>query len=290
MTQPEINVLNVFPGGLGGGNPAPIVTDASGLDAAEMKAIATRYGYESGFVFPAGDKEQADFQFRFFVPNHEMEMCGHATIGALWALRDQGSIAAGNYRIETLSGLVEADVPEDGPISISQPEGRVEKLAAGDRAKVLEVLRIAEGDLVEQRILNAATSRVKTLVPLASLKRLHSITPDFSRIKEVCESIGSTGLYPFAYNETIGQFSARQFPRASGYPEDAATGIAATALAFGLLVYKRAARGDKIIVNQGEAMGHPSRIAVSLREDGCILTGSCEITNATDAPKTEVGS
>ena len=30
-------------------------------------------------------------------------------------------------------------------------------------------------------------------------------------------------------------FDARQFPRASGYPEDAATGIAASALSFGLL-------------------------------------------------------
>src|SRR3546814_19694133 len=53
----------------------------------------------------------------------------------------------------------------------------------------------------------------------------------FTEMKAVCDAIESTGLYPFARVTAAGlAFEARQFPKASGYPEDAATGIAATAL------------------------------------------------------------
>ena len=90
----------------------------------------------------------------------------------------------------------------------------------------------------------------------------------------MCAQIGSTGLYPYALSGPH-RFDARQFPRASGYPEDAATGIAAAALAFGLLrLGLVAADGPGLHVRQGRAMGRPSRIAVRFRpEGGCWVGG-----------------
>ena len=74
--------------------------------------------------------------------------------------------------------------------------------------------------------------------------------------------IGSTGLYPYAIFDRDAQiFDARQFPRSSGYPEDAATGIAAAALSFGLLangIVEASAR--RITIRQGRAMQRPSEI------------------------------
>jgi predicted PhzF superfamily epimerase YddE/YHI9 len=53
----------------------------------------------------------------------------------------------------------------------------------------------------------------------------------------------------------------RQFPRASGYPEDPATGIAAAALAMSL--HSRHPRiGRRFKFYQGSAMGKPSLIVV----------------------------
>ena len=79
-------------------------------------------------------------------------------------------------------------------------------------------------------------------------------------------------------------FDARQFPKSSGYPEDAATGIAASALAFGLLCNGLVeASGRPIRVRQGRAMGRPSEIVVRLRRDGggavqgCWLGGRAEL-------------
>ena len=95
-------------------------------------------------------------------------------------------------------------------------------------------------------------------------REVHLLKPDVDRIEEVCDRIGSTGLYPYAIaNGKERIFEARQFPKSSGYPEDAATGIAAAALAFGLL-HDQVVEGDKrpIVIRQGRAMRRPSEIRV----------------------------
>ncbi len=94
-------------------------------------------------------------------------------------------------------------------------------------------------------------------------------------IETICESIGSTGLYPYAAIDLQEQlFTARQFPKSSGYPEDAATGIAAAALAFGLLRSGMVKTPNRpILVNQGRAMKRPSLISVRLETVDCDVVG-----------------
>ena len=286
MVSPQI--VHVFPLTSTGGNPAPVVLDAEGMSDADMQNVARSYGLETSFVLPATDRRRADFRFRFFVPLHEMEMCGHATIGALWLLRDAGRLPQGEVRIETVSGLVRGFAPPgDGLIRITQPEGQIDAVDFHKIQEVIDVLGLRSDDLTGP-ILNAKTSRVKTLVPLISPDVLNRITPDFGRMEAVCAAIGSTGLYPFAPDRREPElFHARQFPKASGYPEDAATGIAASALAFGLLSYGLATTASPDIrVRQGEAMGQPSEIHVQLIlsektgiPSGCLLGGICRIAD-----------
>jgi len=279
-------VVSVFPSGAGGGNPAPIVLDADGMSDDAMLATARAHALESGFVL-APESADADFRLRFFVPRHEMEMCGHATIAALWLMRDRGRIGPGAFSIETLSGRVRAEVPAGAArIAITQPRGEVTEIH-GDRADAIrDVLGIEPGECLDVPIVNARTSRTKTMVGIASPKQLHALQPDFARVEAFCADIDSTGLYPYAVNAgEANLYHARQFPRASGYPEDAATGIAATALAFGL--WHCGLVGDArapLRIRQGEAMGRPSEITVSFEFDGaddtparCWLSGTCDI-------------
>lgn len=276
---PRVYRVVVFAAGPGGGNPAPIVLDAETMSGEEMRAVAGSHGHESAFVLPPPAGSDCDIRLRFFVPNHEMEMCGHATVGAVWLLHHLGRLRQDRIAVATLSGKVEARIA-DGRVEISQPQGRVEALAQADVAAVLSVLRIDADALADLPVVNAATSRMKTLVPLKSAAVLNGLAPDFARVEGLCERIGSTGLYPFAKSaEGPHAFDARQFPKASGYPEDAATGVAAAALAFGLLEAGRVRADDAIDVLQGRAMGRPSRIAVRFRRDatggvaGCWLGG-----------------
>jgi PhzF family phenazine biosynthesis protein len=286
MSHPmtEIDLVNVFTHMGRGGNPCPIVVDASSLAAEGMQSVARHFGHESGFVLPAPNKD-SDYAFRFWVPRHEMEMCGHATIGALWLLATKGLLSGEQVRIETRSGAVTGYVDRAGSgepsVEISQPVGKVVDLSRSEEEDVLSVLKLSRRDLLDLPIQNAVTSRVKTLIPMKGVRELNELVPDPARIEACCGRIGSTGLYPYAVeHQGERRFEARQFPKSSGYPEDAATGIAAAALAFGLLRNALVERNsDRITVMQGRAMGALSEIRVRLgfaddRPVGCLLGGS----------------
>ncbi|AOK06361.1 PhzF family phenazine biosynthesis isomerase [Burkholderia sp. AU28942] len=277
----RVRLVRVFSTTDEGGNPAPVVLDANGWSDAQMKEVARRYGLESGFVMRAVDPRH-DFRFRFFVPNHEMEMCGHAALGALWLLRQTGAWRTNTALIETLSGSVEARYDaSDARIEVSQPAGRTEPVVdVALIARTLDVLNLVAGDLLPVGIVNATTSRTKTLVPVRSTSRLNAITPKLDQVEGLCDALSSTGLYPFSPVVSAPHvFEARQFPRASGYPEDAATGIAAAALLYGAHRYGLVAAGGRgIVVRQGVAMGRPSAITVNFRDpadkgSGCWLSG-----------------
>jgi PhzF family phenazine biosynthesis protein len=142
------------------------------------------------------------------------------------------------------------------------------------RADLASVLGTTVAMLGNGPIQNAWTSRVKTLIPIGSVEALDGLIPDFSRVRAMCDRIGSTGLYPYAINPEPGVVDARQFPQSSGYPEDAATGIAAAALAFGLLASGSAsAHASPLRVRQGRAMGHPSEISVRFAREGTAIAG-----------------
>jgi len=276
----QVSVVKVFEAGTNGGNPAPVALVADGMSTEDMRGVAARYGHESAFVLQP-QTETHDFRFRFFVPNHEMEMCGHATLGALWLLRRAGRWQSTTARIETLSGTVDAVFDaETQRIRVGQPAGETATVDnAALRATLLDVLGVDSNALLPLAVLNARTSRVKTLIPLRSARVLNALSPDFARIEEMCDALSSTGLYPFAPDAAEpGTFHARQFPRSSGYPEDAATGIAAAALLYGVRDLGLLPDGTPgITVRQGEAMGRPSAITVGWRLDdasnGCWLTG-----------------
>jgi PhzF family phenazine biosynthesis protein len=160
----------------------------------------------------------------------------------------------------------------------------VTPLDAAVVADVCAVLGIDRADLADRPLRNAVTSRVKTLVPMKDPEHLNRLTTNMKAVEAVCGRIGSTGLYPYAVLDArTAMFEARQFPRASGYPEDAATGIAAAALAFGLLHDGDIATDDRVIhVLQGRSMGCLSEIRVRIgfaggKAIGCLLGGDVSL-------------
>lgn len=283
----DLQFVRVFCAGVGGGNPAPVALHADELSSTDMMDVARTYGQESAFVCKPRDPRNT-FRFRFFVPQHEMEMCGHATLGALWLLRRSGAWHSLAATIETISGQVEARFDVDKrKIEISQPRGTVATIFDPELvARTLDVLGLPQEALLPLAIVNATTSRTKTLIPLASVERLHQIRPSFEGIEALCDALNSTGIYPFAVDSAQPlRLHARQFPRSSGYPEDAATGIAAAAAMVGARHYGLLPDGAAgMSVLQGFAMGKPSRIDLEWRDPrdasaGCWLSGAVEPTH-----------
>ncbi|KWT96944.1 Phenazine biosynthesis PhzC/PhzF protein [Variovorax sp. WDL1] len=282
----EVAGLRVFIHSPHGGNPVPLVADARHMDDEQMRSVAQRYGHESAFLLPASDA-RADWRLRFFVPRHEMEMCGHATVGALWGLRQWGIWTQPTAVVETLSGLVQVEWDgASGRAWVSQPAPTVRHLQDHERTCVARALGWRESRM-PPLVVNSCTSRTKTLVNVGSVEELQMLRPDCQLVEAACKAIDSTGLYPYAVDDRAadGVVFARQFPRSSGYPEDAATGIAAAAL-WGFLhqsgriaVGRADAPAAAFLVRQGDAMGKPSAIEIRPRrsEDGrvvgCWLSG-----------------
>lgn len=80
-----------------------------------MLKVAAELRYsETAFVKSLGDNR---FKIRFFTPVAEVELCGHATIGAFHALLEEGMVERDSvYEVETLQGVLGVEVKENGSI------------------------------------------------------------------------------------------------------------------------------------------------------------------------------
>ena len=115
--QVEIYQVDAFTDVHFGGNPAGVVPRAEGLPADLMQKIAREMNLsETAFVVDLrkddfeekrglGNQESGaaqtggtessicpDFEVRFFTPQSEVDLCGHATIGTFWLLAELGLI------------------------------------------------------------------------------------------------------------------------------------------------------------------------------------------------------
>ena len=98
------------------GNPAGVVPDASGLDAAQMQRIAAEVGFsETAFLVPdAADPRH--LTVRYFSALAEVPFCGHATIASAVALAERNG--PGRLTLHTMAGEVEVSsrYDEDGAL------------------------------------------------------------------------------------------------------------------------------------------------------------------------------
>lgn len=275
----ELFRLDVFTRTPGQGNPTGLVLKAESLSNEEMQAIAARLEVEMAFVLPPQQPE-ANLRLRYFSPATEMNLCGHATIGALWLLGEQGQLK-GKCGIETLAGVLSCQVEfENGQLQralMGQPIPTFEEIQP-DRAEVAQALglprRTIGGPLVA-----ASTGRPKLLIPLPDYTTLDAIRLDSATHAALCQRYGLTGLYPYTLtprNKMEGVTAeARQFPYGIGLHEDPVTGVAMAALSGWLLQSGAIAATSpetRLLLEQGHAMGRPGRAEIRLRHEDKLIT------------------
>lgn len=75
-------ILSSFISKFGGGNKAAVVFDDEGLNEKDMKAIAKYNNFSETAFISIKESCYPDFNIRYFTPEEEVDICGHAALAS----------------------------------------------------------------------------------------------------------------------------------------------------------------------------------------------------------------
>ncbi len=264
-------IVDAFTQELFGGNPAGIVLLGEKEFPEEMvmqkTAAELRYS-ETAFVRTL---ESGTFHTRYFTPEAEVDLCGHATIALFHALFEEGIIPEeGTFTNLSLAGLLEV-TRTDGMIFMEM--GAPESFGRIENAKALralysvmgipEAVGYLKGGLCPEMI---STGLPDIMMPVKDEEILHAIKPDFPELSVLSEEYDVVGVHAFTVEATDGQIHVRNFAPRYAIDEEAATGTSNGALTYYLYKNGLLKSGDQSVFIQGEAMGRPSEIVSIIEE------------------------
>lgn len=243
-----------------GGNPAGVVLDARGIPEAEMQRIATEVGYsETAFLLPRADGE---FDARYFSPRAEVSFCGHATIAATVAHAERHG--PGERVLHTRAGRVRVCVDDTLAATLISVEPQVMALDADDLDLILATLDWRSDELdpaLPPAIAYAGAWH--PVIAVATRARLAQLDYAFDALADLMARRNWTTLN-LIWRESAATFHARNPFPPGGVVEDPATGAAAAALGAYLAVHDALPAQRAFTIHQGEDMGRPSRLTVSV--------------------------
>jgi len=247
------------------GNPAGVLPDGDGLDTDQMGAIANELGAsETAFV---RESAVADRQLRYFTPETEVNLCGHATIASHALLYERGVIDAGNHTVETEAGVLEVSIGEDGLVWMTQNDPTVTELDV-DIARVANALGTDPESIsaVGLPIARTSTGLPFLAVPVEYFSDLSGMDPDQRAIAALSEEYDATGIYTFTFDTLEGESTlhGRMFAPSAGVEEDPVTGTASGAVGAYLDRIGALDETAAMTFEQGHFLDRPGTVSVSI--------------------------
>ncbi len=191
------------------GNPAAVMPLDRWLDDHLMQAIAAENNLsETAFAVPS-DREDADFDLRWFTPTVEVDICGHATIASGHVLLTGEAV-----RFSTRSGILTVSRRDDR-LELDLPAHHVEP---GVEPRLAEALGI-DGESFLGRSGNGSA-----IILLPDEAAVRAVTPDFLRLRTIDRLVIVTA--PGEHQD----IASRVFAAFHGIDEDPVTGSAHAAL------------------------------------------------------------
>jgi PhzF family phenazine biosynthesis protein len=206
-------VVDAFTDSLFGGNPAGVCILDSELDSAVMQSIAAENNLsETAFIV----KRDGSYSLRWFTPQVEVDLCGHATLGSAFVVMNFYETSANEVCFATKSGalsvsrnddLYELDFPARQAYSTQVTDEMIVAVGAG----VLEAYTFNDSkDL---------------LLLLANEAEVKNLNPDFNLLK----ALTNHAVIVTAKGDDA-DFVSRCFVPNFGIDEDPVTGSVHTAL------------------------------------------------------------
>ncbi len=199
---------DAFTDKLFGGNPAAICPLDKWLPDEVMQKIAIENNLAETAFFVKND---TGYKLRWFTPEYEIDLCGHATLASAHILFTElgykedeihfETVKAGTLIVKKDGDKYIMDFPSRPPINIESPVGLAEALS---EKKPIEVLRSRDYFLVYE-----------------SEDDIRDITPDFFALSKM----DTVGVIVTAPGKDV-DFVSRFFAPGAGIPEDPVTGSA----------------------------------------------------------------
>lgn len=191
------------------GNPAAVMPLDRWLDDSTLQAIAAENNLSETAFTVAADREDADYDLRWFTPTVEVDLCGHATLasGHILLTGEQVRFAtrSGILTVSRNGELLELDLPAHAP----EP---------GELAGLTEALGVS-GPVFIGRSGNGAA-----IVLLEDEDAVRAVQPDFAALRRIDRLVIVTA--PGGEQDV----ASRVFAAYHGIDEDPVTGSAHAAL------------------------------------------------------------
>ncbi len=208
------------------GNPAAVCLIVREYDDALLQKIAAEMNLsETAFIYVDDFKtiRSVDtFRLRWFTPQVEVNLCGHATLAAAAVLFNEYHLIKDVIKFETLSGQLLAR-KTDEKIQLNFP--LTESSTCEPDEKLLDAIGIQEFE-------DYAYSEISQdlLIRLKNMESVERLSPDFNAMKSVDSSKTIRGVIVTAKGDTHYDFVSRFFAPWVGINEDPVTGSAHTQL------------------------------------------------------------
>ena len=194
------------------GNPAAVMPLTQWLDDASLAAIAAENNLSETAFTVRSDRDDADYDLRWFTPTVEVDLCGHATLGAAHILLEGKRI-----RFATRSGILTVTRGDGGLLELDLPAHPV-------APEKIEGLLDALGLPGETETFAGRGGNGAAIALLSDEQAVRAIAPDFAALKSIDRLVVVTA--PGRDTAVV----SRVFAAYHGIDEDPVTGSAHSAL------------------------------------------------------------
>lgn len=209
----KIYQIDAFTEKVFGGNPAAVCIMDNWMNDQLMQQIAMENNLaETAFIVRAGEQ----FEIRWFTPETEVDLCGHATLASAYVLF--------NY-FESVPDLIEFYSPRSGTLIVEKGSNGFMTM---DFPKD-EAIEVESSNKINEAIgatpIKTIKGKTDYLLIFNNQEEIEGISPNF----HLLDQLDCRGVIVSAPGATV-DFVSRFFAPQCGIPEDPVTGSAHTTL------------------------------------------------------------
>ncbi|KAA0965232.1 PhzF family phenazine biosynthesis protein [Sporosarcina sp. ANT_H38] len=254
------------------GNPAGVVLNGEDLTDKEMQEIAARVGFnETAFPMKSA---VADLRIRYFTPGSETDLCGHATMASIFALKSRGLLTEKEeLTIETRAGVLPIHIVSlsDGTFDITmrQASPQFEEFK-GSSEELAQSIGLNKEDIdVDLPIVYGSTGSWTLLVPIKTLSAFTRMKPNTKIFPSILKEMSKASIHPFCLEtyDANAHMHARHFSSPySGTIEDAVTGTASGVMGafYATYIVTDFEKHLNLVVEQGHEISKDGRVRVKV--------------------------